>query len=163
MLESELYTSLQTGVIDGVFLPWDISAGYNLQDIAEHACFVDMGGTVDIALTINQDTWNGLPADLRELMLAVGEEASKERLAELLLQRRQEAIEAFDAAGITRAEMPFEEKVRWAEALDDMPGDWIDEMEEKGLAGKKVMVRYLEILDEMGHQFPRQWAAAHRG
>jgi hypothetical protein len=35
-------------------------------------------------------------------------------------------------------------------------------MEGKKLAGREVMVRYLELLEEQGHKFPRQWAADYR-
>ena len=33
-------------------------------------------------------------------------------------------------------------------------------MEDKGLPGREVMVTYIEILEELGHQFPREWAAS---
>jgi hypothetical protein len=59
-------------------------------------------------------------------------------------------------------EMPFEERVKWANALTDIPGEWIKEMEDKKLAGRQVMGRYLELLEEGGHKFPRQWAADYR-
>jgi hypothetical protein len=46
--------------------------------------------------------------------------------------------------------------------LSDIPSDWIEEMEGKGLAGEKVMVGYLDLLEEAGHEFPRKWAADYR-
>ena len=58
--------------------------------------------------------------------------------------------------------MPFDEKVKWSNALADIPGAWIEEMEGKGRAGKAVMVQYLEYLESLGHQFPRSWAADYR-
>jgi len=35
-------------------------------------------------------------------------------------------------------------------------------MEDKGLPGSDVMVTYIEILEELGHNFPRDWAADYR-
>ena len=35
-------------------------------------------------------------------------------------------------------------------------------MENKGLPGREVMVGYLDLLEEMGHVFPREWAAEYR-
>ena len=32
-------------------------------------------------------------------------------------------------------------------------------MEDKGLPGRDVMIGYIEILEELGHTFPREWAA----
>ena len=60
---------------------------------------------------------------------------------------------------MTRHDLPEEDRAQWAEALSDIPGDWVKEMEEKGLPGRDVMVPYIEILEVLGHQFPREWAA----
>jgi len=157
----ERYTALQTGVIEAEFLPWDIAFAYKYHDYNKHATWVDMGAAMPVVLTANQDFWKKLPADLQDLMLKVAEEATA-RHAELIKSRRAEAIAGFKAAGVTLHEMPFAEKVKWANALSDIPADWIKEMEGKRLAGKAVMVRYLQLLDEMGHKFPRKWAADYR-
>lgn len=112
-------------------------------------------------LTVNLDFWKTLPKDLQDLMLKVAEEATQ-RNADLINARRKAAIAGFEAAGATMHKMPFEERVKWANALTDIPGEWITEMEGKKLAGSQVMVRYLELLEELGHKFPRQWAADYR-
>jgi TRAP-type C4-dicarboxylate transport system substrate-binding protein len=102
-----------------------------------------------------------LPQDLQDLMLQVAEEATQ-RNADLILARREAAIAGFKAAGVTMHEMPFEERVKWSKALPDIPAEWIKEMEGKKLAGRQVMVHYLKLLEELGHNFPRQWAADYR-
>lgn len=158
---AERYTALQTGVIEAEFLPWDISFAYKYQDYNKHVTWIDMGATMPTMVTVNLDFWKKLPADLQALMLQVAEEATQ-RNAELINTRREQAIAGFKAAGATVHEMPFAERVKWANALSDIPGEWITEMEGKGLAGRKVMVRYLELLEEMGHKFPRKWAADYR-
>ena len=94
-------------------------------------------------------------------MLEVADEAA-DRNASLIVERRAEAIAGFKEAGVEFHEMSAEDKTKWANALDDIPGQWIKEMEEKGLPGKAVMVGYLEMLEEMGHVFPRKWAADYR-
>lgn len=158
---AERYTALQTGVIEAEFLPWDISFAYKYQDYNKHATWVDMGAAMPTMVTVNLDFWKKVPADLQDLMLQVAEEATQ-RNAELIKTRREEAIAGFKAAGVTVHEMPFEERVKWANALTDIPSEWIKEMEGKRLAGRRVMVRYLELLEALGHKFPRAWAADYR-
>lgn len=158
---AERYTALQTGVIEAEFLPWDISFAYKYQDYNKHATWVDMGAAMPTMLTVNLDFWKQLPQELQDLMLQVAEEATQ-RNADLINTRRQEAIEGFKAAGVTIHEMPSEERVKWANALTDIPGEWIKEMEGKKLAGQKVMVGYLKLLEALGHEFPRQWATDYR-
>ena len=152
------YQALQTGVIEAEFLPWDISHSYKYTDFNKHITWVDMGAAMPIALGVNRDLWDSLPADLQQIMIEVAEEATV-RNANLILERRNAALEEWGAEGITRHEMPFEEKQKWAEALSDIPGEWI---EENGATGEAVMVAYLNILEELGHEFPRNWAADYR-
>ena len=158
---AERYQALQTGVIDAEFLPWDISHAYKYHDFNKHITWVDMGGAMPAGLGVNKDVWDSLPPDLQQLMRDVAEEAV-ELNASLILERRNAALAEWDELGITRHEMPEEDRAQWANALSDIPGEWIEEMEGKDLAGKEVMIRYIEILEELGHKFPRDWAADYR-
>ncbi len=158
---AERYTALQTGVIEAEFLPWDISFAYKYHDYNKHATWVNMGAAMPTMLTVNMDFWKKLPKDLQDLMLEVAEEATQ-RNADLINTRREAAIKGFEAAGVKVHKMPFEERVKWANALTDIPGEWIKEMEKKKLAGRQVMGHYLDLLEKLGHKFPRKWAADYR-
>ena len=158
---AERYQALQTGVIEAEFLPWDISHAYKYHDFNKHITWVDMGAAMPVGLGVNKDTFNSLPPDLQQLMMDVADEAV-DLNASLILERRNAALEEWESLGITRHEMPEEDRSQWANALDDIPGNWIKEMEDKGLPGSEVMVTYIEILEELGHNFPRDWAADYR-
>ena len=158
---AERYQALQTGVIEAEFLPWDISHAYKYHDFNKHITWVDMGAAMPVGLGVNKDTFDSLPPDLQQLMIDVADEAV-ELNASLILERRNAALEEWEELGITRHEMPEEDRAQWANALEDIPGNWIKEMEEKGLPGRDVMVTYIEILEELGHNFPRDWAADYR-
>ncbi len=157
----ERYQALQTGVIEAEFLPWDISHAYKYHDFNKHITWVDMGAAMPVGLGINRDVWDSLPADLQQLMMDVADEAV-DLNASLILERRNIALDEWEELGITRHDMPDEERAEWANALEDIPGNWIGEMEDKGLPGRDVMIGYIEILEELGHTFPRQWAADYR-
>ena len=158
---AERYQALQTGVIEAEFLPWDISHAYKYHDFNKHITWVDMGAAMPVGLGVNKDTFDGLPPDLQQLMRDVADEAV-DLNASLILERRNAALAEWEGLGITRHEMPEEDRAQWADALEDIPGNWIKEMEEKGLPGTDVMVTYIEILEELGHTFPRDWAADYR-
>ncbi len=158
---AERYQALQTGVIQAEFLPWDISHAYKYHDFNKHITWVDMGAAMPAGLGINKDIWDSLPPDLQQLMLDVADEAV-DLNASLILERRNAALTEWEELGITRHEMPEEDRAQWANTLNDIPGNWIKEMEDKGLPGQEVMVTYIEILEELGHQFPRDWAADYR-
>ncbi len=158
---ADRYQALQTGVIEAEFLPWDISHAYKYHDFNKHITWVDMGAAMPVGLGINKDTWDSLPDDLQQLMLEVADEAVQLN-ASLIVERRNAALAEWEELGITRHDMADEDRAQWADALSDIPGDWIKEMEDKGLPGREVMVTYIEILEELGHQFPREWAAEYR-
>ena len=157
----ERYQALQTGVIEAEFLPWDISYAYKYHDFNKHITWVNMGSAMPVGLGVNRDVWDSLPPDLQQLMQDVADEAVILN-ATLVLERRNVALKGWEELGITRHDMPDEERSKWANALSDMPGDWIKDMEDKGLPGREVMVGYIELLEEMGHVFPREWAAEYR-
>ena len=157
----ERYQALQTGIIEAEFLPWDVSHAYKYHDFNKHITWVNMGSAMPVGLGINRDIWDSLPADLQQLMKDVADEAVILN-ATLILERRNAALKEWEELGITRHDMPDEERTKWANALSDMPGDWIKDMEDKGLPGREVMVGYIELLEEMGHVFPREWAAEYR-
>ena len=104
-----------------------------------------MGAAIPVGLGINRQEWDSLPADLQQLMKDVADEAV-ELNASLILERRNIAIEEWEELGITRHDMPDEERSEWTNALEDIPGNWIAKMEDKGLAGRDVMIGYIEIL-----------------
>ena len=158
---AERYQALQTGVIEAEFLPWDISHAYKYHDFNKHITWVDMGAAMPVGLGVNKDTFESLPPDLQQLMRDVADEAV-DLNASLILERRNAALVEWEELGITRHEMPEEDRAQWANALEDIPGNWIKEMEDKGLPGSEVMVTYIQILEELGHNFPRDWAADYR-
>ena len=158
---AERYQALQTGVIEAEFLPWDISHAYKYHDFNKHITWVDMGAAMPVGLGVNKDTFDSLPPDLQQLMRDVAEEAV-DLNASLILERRNNALKEWEELGIIRHEMPEEDRTQWANALEDIPGNWIKEMEDKALPGRDVMVTYIEILEELGHNFPRDWAADYR-
>ena len=158
---AERYQALQTGVIEAEFLPWDISHAYKYHDFNKHITWVDMGAAMPVGLGVNKDTFESLPPDLQQLMRDVADEAV-DLNASLILERRNAALVEWEELGITRHEMPEEDRAQWANALEDIPGNWIKEMEDKGLPGSEVMVTYIQILEELWHSFPRDWAADYR-
>ena len=158
---AEHYQALQSGIIDAEFLPWDISHAYKYHDFNKNITWVDMGAIMPVGLGINKDTWDTLPSNLQGLMLEVADEAVQLN-ASLILERRNAALAEWEKLGVTRHDMLEEDRTQWANALDDIPGSWIKEMEDNGLPGRNVMVKYLETLEALGHMFPRRWAVDYR-
>lgn len=157
----ERYEALSSGIVEAEFLPWDISYAYKFHEINKHVTWVDMGSNMPVVLTVNRDFWNRLPPDLQDLMLQVGKEAMQLNL-DIIAKKRAEALAAWATAGVTRHDMPEAERAKWAALLPDYPKQWIDDMESKGLPGKRIMTTYLDIMEELGWKPVKAWAAEYR-
>lgn len=63
----EVFTSLQKGVIDGAFVPWDFIASFRTETVVESVTETNFGGGMHL-LAMNLDVYNNLPADLRTIV-----------------------------------------------------------------------------------------------
>ncbi|MEE9201659.1 MAG: C4-dicarboxylate TRAP transporter substrate-binding protein [Dehalococcoidia bacterium] len=153
---SQRYQSLQTGVVDGSVLPFDLNKNIRTHELVKYGTILGMGAAFSTSVTFNAEVWNKLPADIQEIILQVGAEASKKYAAENDALG-MEAIEEMKAAGVEFIELPAAEKAKWAEMLPDFPAEWAREMNEKGQPGTRVMAAYLEITEKAGVKHARQW------
>jgi len=61
-------------------------------------------------------------------------------------------------AGCTIREMSWDEKVRWANALTNIPKEKAEEIKKGGLPGE-VIFAFIKNLQDEGVKFPRDWTA----
>jgi TRAP-type C4-dicarboxylate transport system substrate-binding protein len=67
---SEFYVALQTGVVDAVPCPFPtIPYEYMLYDVADYILFPQIPITATAQLLVNAERWDGLPEDVRNLLI----------------------------------------------------------------------------------------------
>lgn len=152
----EVYTSLQTGVYDGVVMFPDAVVSFRLNEVANHFAEVDFGTVASALITINQQTWDGLSPKVQEILTEVGREWSQE-LGERTATLQDAAIEKMKQTGDVWALTP-EQRQAWADSLDNLPKQRAEEINKAGDPGEAIYV-YIDELKKAGHQFPRDWAA----
>jgi len=153
---SQRYQSVQTGVVDGSVLPFDLNKNIRIHELAKYGTIIGLGAAFSTSVTVNRDVWNKLSPDVQEIFIAVGEEAATKYAAENDALGKQ-AIEDMKAAGVTFYTMSAADKAKWAEMLPDFPAEWAREMNGKGLPGTRIMQAYLDITTEMGIKHAREW------
>jgi hypothetical protein len=60
-------------------------------------------------------------------------------------------------SGVTFYDMPFEERVKWANMIEDIPAKYAREADAKGWPGTAIMRTAIKLSEEEGAQFPRKW------
>ena len=104
----ELYTALQIGTVDAAVTTLLLGVTGSLYEVADHIAgpVIGFGYTNNV---INQDVWDGIPADLQQIII---EEGAKAELEALRLAPFQNfiALEAAEDLGLEAA--PFSDEVQ---------------------------------------------------
>lgn len=149
---TDLYMSLDRGVVDGAPIVWETVTGWGFGEVMSH--FTDQP-TFFITgfIGFNLDTWNGLPADIQEAILSVtAEDGSRFLGYHYYDTARKEALDEIkklqDEGNEKQVyEVSQEELDRWIEVGGNPTYEWwAEEMAKSGILSKE---RAIEIIDEI--------------
>ena len=113
---TELYSALQTGVVDGAEQP---TANYKSNAFPEVAPYFMMDGHTlgAVQLIITDNAWNKLSAEQQGWVMEAAEYASQ-HCREVSESKEAEVLETLKADGVTIIEVP--DKTPWKEAVKDI-------------------------------------------
>ncbi len=142
---TETYAALERGVVDGTVVPWEGIAIFKLDDLVKYVTVTDFY-TVTMAVVMNKRKWDSLPDDVKKVM------AEHSGIALSLACGK-----AYDAAEIYMKKKCLKkglEELKFSDAgmqkLKDMTmplrGQWVKDMDAKGLPGQKTLDTALEYL-----------------
>ncbi len=150
------YTQIQTGVADGVLTILTGAPPYRIHEVAPYITLVGLGSQVTGALSINLDTWNRLPAEVREILEELGPEYSR-GVAEDLRKRYEAGVARMQQEGAVITELPLEEKRKWIAAMPDIATRWVEATERRGIPAREVLHAYMEAIRARGGTPLRDW------
>lgn len=145
----DVYTSLQTNVIDGVLTNYD---GFDKMKFYESAPNILVAPELWYATphmhTINLDTWNSLPEDIQEGILRATDIA-REKFGEIYNGIVEEIVERQLEDGINVKVIEGNELDSFVEDefVNKMRADWVKELND--LHGDPNGEKYLETLEEI--------------
>jgi len=148
------YSALQTGVIEGDYLPLLFTKPYRFWEVAKYRILVDSGGNHGMPHVINLDVWNSLSPEDQKIMITAGREmevVSAEWMASTVSVFHKELEEKY---GVTLMSFPYEEKVKWCEAIGDKWWDYARDLEKLGLPGFEFVAAYVRHGEKLGFDFP---------
>ncbi|WP_187969810.1 C4-dicarboxylate TRAP transporter substrate-binding protein [Aquibium microcysteis] len=156
------YTDIQTGVSDGVL---SLALGVlpaKLYEVAPYITRVDIGTAFSGAVAINRDSWNDLPEEVQNAMVAAGKFYT-EAHGKDLLERHEAAFAKMQEIGagqnppVTISQMSAADRQAWVDGLPDIAGEWAADAEARGLPGKAFLAAYMEGLRARGEKPARDW------
>lgn len=138
----ELPQALQTGVVDGAFIPWEIIPPLRIQEQTEYQIEgADMArfGTTTFQVSMNADRWNSLP---EEIQAAFRDASNREwwgQVGEIWRASDDFGINMAVNAGNTHVTLTEDETAAFQTALEPVVDRWIEEVSGMGIDGAALV------------------------
>jgi TRAP-type C4-dicarboxylate transport system substrate-binding protein len=134
----EIYESLSRGTADGVILPLASVFSYDLQKLLKYSTLSSGFGTTVTAYMIGEDRWNQLPADVQQIMLETGREASM-ALCAYIDDQTEKLVGRLEEAGVSIVSLPEAEQARMDAILSQTAGEWAVNLDGRGLPATPLL------------------------
>jgi len=146
----EVYLSLERGVLDADFHPWETAYSYKWYEIVRYHTKADLYLAGLFICTMNLDTWNKLPVDVKEV---IRKYSGKYGYVEVSSKGMWDKYDSYYLEWLkknTSNEVIYwsdEEKAK-ARALMKTPvvGKWLDDAEAKGLPGREILSEAVKLI-----------------
>lgn len=155
---TEVYTMLQTGVVDIALDPLDLQ--YSHKNIEQAPNVIDPGLMVTnwVSTWVNLDSLEQLPEEYQEIILRSGEELELKAALEIGAKYEDEILKEWkEKHDVEIIKLSDEVREEWAERMPNTALEWAQEMEEKGLPGMEILELYIEYSSMYGHEWVINW------
>ena len=149
----EVYTSLQTGVYNGIILFPSAMVNFKLNEVSKYYTEIGFGAITWHGLTINTARFNRLPKEVQDIILEVGREFEAQT-GIVNKENYPKQMAAFAAAGGVVRKVPDNVRQDWARSMSPWPAQKAKELDGLGLPGTQVLELTLKAAEELGYQWP---------
>ncbi|MEH7380338.1 C4-dicarboxylate TRAP transporter substrate-binding protein [Bacillus sp. JJ1533] len=153
---TETYQNIQTGVYNGYIMYTGSTIGYRLYEVAKYFTQVGFGSVIVGGLSVNADTFEGLPKEVQDVLVDVGKKYSF-NMAEELSKETSKNLDQIESEGGVVTTLSDAEKLKWLEVLPNIPNDYAKRMNDEGLPGSDIMKDYIQGQMDHGHNFPKPY------
>lgn len=134
----DLPQSLSTGAVDGALIPWEIILPLQLQEVTEYQIEgpdMERFGTTVFQVSMNEDRWNSLPDDLKQVFIDNTGPEWLEEVADVWVNADKKAIEITKESGNEHVVLTREEMDAFNEALAPVVDQWVADHPDFDAAG----------------------------
>jgi TRAP-type C4-dicarboxylate transport system substrate-binding protein len=151
------YNALQSGVFEAIVLWQQAMAGFKFCELAPRHLDVHFGAVSNVALTMNKDSWNKMPAKVKDVLKASAKDwgAANDKKLKAGAQAGKAMCEKTynqKTSALTQAEMKT-----WANALPPMGKNWAKQQDSAGMQGTKILSAWMDFMREKKQPLLRDW------
>jgi len=144
MVEGEVFTALERGMVDGRLHAWDSAVVWKGMEVTKYRTG-NVNGPLNLMLILmNRDSWNKLPADIQNIMTGLTGLNMSRQLGMVFDRANMRMLEVLKGYDKKKGNpeiywLPEDEQKKWKAAMATCADDWVKEMEGKGLPGKSIL------------------------
>jgi TRAP-type C4-dicarboxylate transport system substrate-binding protein len=147
------YNQIQTGVADGGLTIITGAVPNKIPEVAPYVTLVGAGSNFVGAFSMNLDTWNDLPEDVQAVLRELGQEYTRDNVAQIV-QRYAAMVGQLRAdPKVTVTEMSEEDRAAWAAMMPNLAQVWADQSPD----GPAVLKGYMDAIRAAGGTPLRDW------
>lgn len=150
------HNKVGTGVLDGFMLWPEAVVGRKIYEVAPFMLKADLGTANSKVISVNMDTWKGLPDEVKVAMqeAAIG---YRDDMGVKALQLADASYKAFTKNGGTITVLSQDQRQQWADNMPNVAKDWVAAREKEGNPGMVVMKSYMDTMRAAKQPILRQW------
>lgn len=137
----EVYTAVETGLLDGILFPLASVPGYNLQEVVKHISTNGSFGGYSFVMVVKRDLFDGLPDDAKQAMIQAGKDVAA-TVAKAQDDSETALKAGWAAKGIDVYAFTDEEKAALTSALAGTSKEWLSRIGSRNPRAKDVLARY---------------------
>jgi TRAP-type transport system periplasmic protein len=150
------YTDIRNGLYDGYPINEALAFPYRTYQAAKYMTRVNFGVNATSALTVNKSVWAKLPEHAQKIFRDVAKQWPVLQ-NEIDTAKLKFIVGKMKANGVEMQDFAPEARKRWAHVMPNIALEWADNLEKRGLPGKKVLTAYLDELRARHIETYRDW------
>ena len=143
---TDIYQSLEKGVVDGAAVPYGWFGNFRYYEVTKFHTNAHMGGGATMTI-LNKKRWESLSPDMQKVISDAGALGLKASVSGGRDQRDLGIRKATERNQEMITLTPAERK-RWVKTALPAWDQWVKKMEGKGLPGRKILDRALELVQK---------------
>ncbi|MFC1967303.1 TRAP transporter substrate-binding protein [Chloroflexota bacterium] len=153
MPAGDVYTSLSTGILDAGYNAFQYGLNVGLAEVSSYVIDLGVGATGYTApIFINLDSFNKLPADMQQILIDAGRDATVEAYG-ILLNEQKAYLKKAEEAGVEIIILSDSEMTKFRDIVQPrLINEWIAEAEKNGLPAQDFIDRVLAGFEKYKEQ-----------
>ena len=140
---TEVYTSLEKGVLDGVVTAYTAMVSFRLYDVSKYSIMAGLTAT-PMAVAMNKKRWNSLPDDIKATLDKLNRKYNFEAVLSYD-EDRVKAIQQGKTLGKDIYPLPSATLEKWNERFAPVYDQWVKNMKAKGLPNQELIDKIRQL------------------